>query len=87
MRPLPEGAFSHPRSAGSFTRFLRAYVRERTKETLLDGVRRMTLVPARILEGSVPQMKRKGRLQVGMDADVVVNGVPLMRQGDLVRGG
>jgi N-acyl-D-aspartate/D-glutamate deacylase len=32
----------------------------------------MTLVPARILEGSVPQMKRKGRSQVGMDADVVV---------------
>jgi N-acyl-D-glutamate deacylase len=27
--PLPEGAFAHPRSAGTFTRFLRDYVRGR----------------------------------------------------------
>ena len=32
--PLPADAFSHPRSAGTFTRFLRDYVRERKKETL-----------------------------------------------------
>lgn len=31
----------------------------------------MTLIPAQILEGSVPQMKRKGRLQVGADADLI----------------
>ena len=70
--PLPADAFSHPRSAGTFTRFLRDYVRERKKETLLDGLRRMTLIPARLLEGGVPQMKRKGRVQVGADADLVV---------------
>ncbi len=70
--PLPADAFSHPRSAGTFTRFLRDYVRERKKETLIDGLRRMTLIPAQILEGSVPQMKLKGRVQVGADADLVV---------------
>jgi N-acyl-D-glutamate deacylase len=69
--PLPDGAFAHPRSAGTFTRFLRIYVRERRKVTLREGLRRMTLIPAQILEGSVPQMRRKGRLQVGADADLI----------------
>jgi N-acyl-D-glutamate deacylase len=70
--PLPDDAFAHPRSAGTFTRFLRDYVRERRKVTLLEGLRRMTLIPAQILERSVPQMKRKGRVQVGADADLIV---------------
>jgi len=69
--PLPEDAFAHPRSASTFTRFLRDYVRERRKLSLREGLRRMTLVPARILEASAPQMKKKGRLQVGADADIV----------------
>lgn len=69
--PLPDDAFAHPRSAGTFTRFLRDYVRERRKVTLREGLRRMTLIPAQILEGSVPQMRRKGRLQVGADADLI----------------
>ena len=70
--PLPSEAFAHPRSAGTFTRFLRDYVRERKKVTLLEGLRRMTLIPAQILEVGVPQMRKKGRLQVGADADIVV---------------
>ena len=70
--PLPADAFAHPRSAGTFTRFLRVYVRERRKATLLEGLRRMTLIPAQILEESVAQMKQKGRLQVGADADIVI---------------
>ena len=45
--PLPADAFSHPRSAGTFTRFLRDYVRERKKETLREGLRRMTLIRRR----------------------------------------
>jgi len=69
--PLPTDAFAHPRSAGTFTRFLRDYVRERRQLTLREGLRRMTLIPAQILEGSVPRMTRKGRVQVGADADLV----------------
>jgi len=70
--PLPAEAFAHPRSAGTFTRFLRDYVRERKKVSLLEGLRRMTLIPAQVLEEAVPQMRKKGRLQVGADADLVV---------------
>jgi N-acyl-D-glutamate deacylase len=32
----------------------------------------MTLMPAQVLEDFVPQMKKKGRLQEGSDADIVV---------------
>jgi len=70
--PLPAEAIAHPRSAGTFTRFLRDYVRERRKVSLSEGLSRMSLIPARILESAAPQMKAKGRVQVGMDADLVV---------------
>jgi N-acyl-D-glutamate deacylase len=70
--PLPANAFAHPRSAGTFTRFLRQYVRERQLISLPEAIRKMTLIPAQILEGSVPQMKTKGRINVGADADIVV---------------
>ena len=32
----------------------------------------MSLMPAQTIEGYVPQMKKKGRLQEGMDADILV---------------
>jgi N-acyl-D-glutamate deacylase len=70
--PLPANAFSHPRSAGAYAKILRAYVRERKLMTLTEAIRKMSLMPAQTLEESVPQMKKKGRLQVGMDADIVV---------------
>lgn len=70
--PLPKDAFAHPRSNGTFARFLRIYVRERGLVSLSEAVRKMSLMPAQILEKSVPQMKNKGRIQTGADADIVV---------------
>ncbi len=70
--PLPADATSHPRSAGCFTRFLRHWVRERQAVSLLEGIRKCTLIPAEILAASTPAMARKGMLQPGADADVVV---------------
>jgi N-acyl-D-glutamate deacylase len=70
--PLPDDATSHPRSAGCFTRFLRHWVRERQAVSLLEGIRKCSLIPADILAPSTPAMQRKGRLQAGADADVVV---------------
>jgi N-acyl-D-aspartate/D-glutamate deacylase len=40
--------------------------------SMQEALRKMSLMPAQTLEGFVPQMKKKGRLQVGMDADIVV---------------
>jgi N-acyl-D-glutamate deacylase len=37
-----------------------------------EALNKMTLMPAQTLEEFVPQMKKKGRLQEGMDADIVV---------------
>jgi N-acyl-D-glutamate deacylase len=70
--PLPANAVAHPRSAGCFTRILGRYVREEKKLSLLEAVRRCSLRPAQILEEGVPQMRNKGRLKVGADADLLV---------------
>lgn len=70
--PLPDNVFAHPRSAGTFSKVLRSYVRERGVLSMSEAIRKMSLMPAQTLEDFVPQMRRKGRLQVGMDADIVV---------------
>jgi N-acyl-D-glutamate deacylase len=37
-----------------------------------EALRKMTLMPAQLIEDFVPQMKNKGRIQTNMDADIVV---------------
>lgn len=70
--PIPQDADAHPRVAGTFARVLGTWVRERDAMTLNEAIRRSTLVPALILEPASPAFARKGRLQEGMDADIVV---------------
>jgi dihydroorotase len=62
----------HPRTAGTYSRVLGRYVRERHLMTLPQALAKMTILPARRLEPSVPEMKRKGRIRVGADADITV---------------
>ncbi len=62
----------HPRSVGNFARFLGRYVREKQVVPWMEGLRKITLLPAQQLERAVPRMKQKGRLQVGCDADLTV---------------
>ena len=38
----------------------------------MDALAKMTILPARRLEGPVPVMKAKGRIAVGADADLTV---------------
>ena len=62
----------HPRSAGTFSRVLGRYVRELKVISLMDGLRKMTLMPAQRLEARVPAMRNKGRIRVGADADLTL---------------
>jgi dihydroorotase len=62
----------HPRSAGTRARVLGDYVRERHLLSLTDAIRKMSLLPARRLERAVPQMRAKGRIKVGADADLTI---------------
>jgi len=67
-----DGAEGHPRNAGTYSRILAQYVREKKVLTWMDALRKMTLMPAQVLESSTPAAHQKGRLQEGADADIVV---------------
>jgi N-acyl-D-aspartate/D-glutamate deacylase len=67
-----DGAEGHPRNAGTYSRVLAQYVREKKTLTLMEALRKMTLMPAQMLERSTPAARQKGRLQEGADADVVI---------------
>jgi N-acyl-D-aspartate/D-glutamate deacylase len=67
-----DGAEGHPRNAGTYSRVLAQYVREKGTVTLMDAIRKMSLMPAEMLERSTPTARQKGRLQEGADADIVV---------------
>lgn len=69
--PFVDGR-AHPRGAGTFARVLGRYVREKKSLSLMEALRKMTILPARRLEPFAPQMAKKGRLAEGMDADVTV---------------
>ncbi|MDQ3949776.1 MAG: amidohydrolase family protein [Gemmatimonadota bacterium] len=70
---LAEGRpVGHPRGAGTYARVLGRFVRDRHVISLPEAVRKMTLLPAKRLEGVAPVMKRKGRVQVGADADLTL---------------
>jgi N-acyl-D-amino-acid deacylase len=57
----------HPRTYGTFARFLGYYVRERRVATLADAIRRLTSLPANNLK-----IRERGQLRPGYFADVVV---------------
>lgn len=67
-----DGLEGHPRNAGTYSRVLAQYVREKGTLTLMDALRKMSFLPAEMLERSTPEAQRKGRLQEGADADIVV---------------
>lgn len=57
----------HPQIAGSFPRYFKKMVVERHELTIMEAVRKATLLPAETLG-----LHAKGRLRPGMDADLVV---------------
>ena len=69
---MPYSKLAHPRTAGTFSRVLGKYVREDQVLDLNTAIEKMTLLPAKRLEGIAPMMRFKGRIQVGADADITI---------------
>lgn len=63
---------NHPRSTGCFSRTIGRYVRELETMDLRSGLAKLTILPAQLVEAGAPAMRRKGRLQMGADADITV---------------
>jgi len=68
-----EGKSVHPRSAGTRAKVLRM-VREDKIMPLMEAISKMSYLHAKYFDelGGISQFKTKGRMQEGMDADIVV---------------
>ena len=64
--PLSVGS-PHPRSYGTFPRFIKQYVREKKLLSMQEAIRKMTSLPASRLD-----LKRRGSLIVNNWADIVI---------------
>ena len=62
----------HPRGAGSFSRVVGRFVREEGFLTLMEALRKVTIMPAQRIEKAAPSMHLRGRLAVGAYADIAV---------------
>lgn len=62
----------HPRAAGACARILGHYVRECGTITLMEAIRKMSLLPAQRLESASSQMKTRGRICLGVTADLCI---------------
>jgi hypothetical protein len=67
-----DGEVGHPRNAGTYSQILARYVRDLGTVSLMDAIRKMSLMPAQRLEKATLTARRKGRIQEGADADIVV---------------
>ena len=70
--PRFTGPEVHPRGQGTFSRVLGHYVRDEHALDLMTALRKMTIMPAQRLQQRDPEFKRKGRIQVGSDADITI---------------
>jgi hypothetical protein len=70
--PLPKDASGQPRTTCTHAVILEKWVREQGALTLMQAIANSTYIPAKELGDHIPQLNTKGRLQVGMDADITV---------------
>ncbi|WP_127530018.1 amidohydrolase family protein [Paenibacillus kobensis] len=69
---LEPGLNNHPRASGTFARTIGLYARDKGVISLMDAIAKTSLLPAQRLEKQAPALKKKGRVEKGMDADLVV---------------
>ncbi len=62
----------HPRGAGSFSRVVGRFVRDEGFLTLMEALRKVTIMPAQRIEQAAPSMRLRGRLAVGAYADIAI---------------
>ena len=62
----------HPRTAGSYTKVLGRYVRERGELSWLEAIKKMTIMPANRLSTRTRAFLKKGRINPGVDADITI---------------
>lgn len=61
------GLPGHPQDTGTFPKFFRTMVREQKRITLMDAIKRCTIIPAKRLN-----LENKGTIGIGKDADIVI---------------
>ena len=61
------GKPGHPQDTGTFPKFFRTMVREQSRITLMDAIKRCTIIPAERLK-----LDNKGTIDIGKDADIVI---------------
>lgn len=69
---LDRDVMTNPNVAGTFSRVLGHYVRDSSVLTLIEGLAKLSLYQAQWMEQASPAFAKKGRLQPGADADIVV---------------
>lgn len=70
--PIPEGSNTIPRSTATFTRAIDLYVNRLKAFSLMDVLVMGSHLPATIFGQAIPQLRAKGRIAVGADADLIV---------------
>jgi N-acyl-D-glutamate deacylase len=68
----PADAKGHPRGSGTRGLTLRMVREGKWDISLMDAISKMSYLHAQYFEPFIPQMKTKGRLQKGMDADITI---------------
>ncbi len=63
---------NHPRGAGNYARLFGRYVREEKVLTMMEAVKKTSLLPAQRLEDIAPSMKKRGRIELGCFADITI---------------
>lgn len=69
---MNEDVLANPNLAGTFARFIGHYARDRKVITVMEAIAKSSLYPAQWLAGTAPGFAQKGRIQLDMDADIVI---------------